>query len=120
MLENAIKYKIIRPGMSLDELYHSQEVEIYIRSVGRSHIDFRFHVPCVRDLIHFIDINQKTVSEFDFDRHQSLYNIIHEQNMYTQRVKEQREKEQRERDRKLYIDKLSQDKKNETTKCIIS
>ena len=124
MLENAIKYKLIRPGMSLDELYHSQEVEIYIRSVGRGSTDFRFHVPCVRDLIYFIDINQKTVSEFDFDRHQSLYNVIHEYNMYTEREKTREtilRKEQYEKERKLRIDTSAQEKtKSQHKPCIMS
>ena len=116
MLNNAIKYKISRPNTSINEIYNYPDVEIYMQSVGRGHTSLRFHAQCVQDLIHFIDTNQKTVSEFDFDRHQSLYNIIHEQNMYKQREKEQREREWNER-----IDKLSQEKtKSKHKSCIMS
>jgi GTPase involved in cell partitioning and DNA repair len=124
MLENALNHKMRRPGMSLDELYHSQDVEIYIRSVGRGSTDFRFHVQCVRDLIHFIDINQKTVSEFDFDRHQSLYNVIHEYNMYMERKKTREtilRKEKYEKERKLRIDTSAQENtKSQHKPCIMS
>jgi GTPase involved in cell partitioning and DNA repair len=124
MLENALNQKMRRPGMSLDELYHSQDVEIYIRSVGRGSTNFQFHVQCVRDLIHFIDINQKTVSEFDFDRHQSLYNVIHEYNMYMERKKTREtilRKEKYEKEHKLRIDTSAQENtKSQHKPCIMS
>ena len=91
MLDLMIKLKLKHPGTNLDELYNYQEIDLFIRLVGRGHTTFQFHVQCIRDLIHFIDTNRGTVSKYDFDRHQSLYNIIHEQNMHKEREKALRE-----------------------------
>ena len=103
MLDEMIKLKLKRPGTNLDELYNYQEIDPLIRLVGRGHPTCQFHVQCIRDLIYFIDTNRGTVSEFDFDRHQSLYNIIHEQNMHIEREealrKERWEREEKEREK---------------------
>ena len=124
MLENAIKYKIRCPKTGLDELI--QQVEVYTRRLGSGDTTLRFHVPCVRDLIHFIDTNQNIVSEFDFDRHQALYQIMHEHTKYTQKqneIKIQKDIEKRklEKQKDMENRQLNQDTyPQQKTTCSIS
>ena len=112
MLENAIKYKIRRPETGLDELY--QQVEVYTRRLGDGDTTLRFHVPCVRDLIHFIDTTRNIVSNFDFDRHEALYKIIREHMKYIEaknEIEKQKnmEKRQLEKQKDMENRQLNQD-----------
>ena len=130
MLNNAIDCKIRRPNIGLDEIYNYQHVAAYMIYVGRSCNDFRFHIPCVRDLVHFIDTNLKIVSEldaksegrrsFDYDRHQSMYNVIHAHQIYMERKRE-RENKLFEKRCKERANNTSQEKtKSRHEACIMS
>jgi hypothetical protein len=115
LLSDMIKYKILNSSISsIDELYRYSVAAVYMSMIGKCRPNIQFHTLGVRKLISFIDTSRNTTSEFDFDRHQAVYQIIYEHMKYIQTQKQiQNEIENKKNMEKRQLNAASSPKKTD-------
>jgi hypothetical protein len=115
LLHNIIKYKISNSSISsIETLYKYSVAGVYMNMIGQCRPNIQFHTLGVRKLIYFIDTSRNTTSEFDFDRHQAVYQIIYEHMIYVQTQKQiQNEIENKKNMEKRQLNAASSPKKTD-------